>query len=390
MSDREERLSHASEVLAQLFPGGSVTASAGAGSPRSRRFGVLPNVRHPRLLVPLAPSSAPAAALRAYGGRLSRRDQLAYGALGAGLGAIGSRALKARYAVAGDAAGIDTYLSEVIGTSVSVAIHLTPARANRKPIVQALSAASRYPVGFAKVGSNPLTGQLIDQEAATLARLAAATTSTIVVPEVLSHGDVVGQRALVMRPLPTWSRGRMPTAAELADAGAEIAALGEPATVTVRESSYWSRLRSDIEAVADVAKRDALRLAADGLERLAGSAGVAVGGAHGDWSPWNMWRTADGLLVWDWERFTTDSPVGSDQVHYRLQELLVVHNARPIDAARAAVESAPDELTGVLHLMTLAVRYDKDDQKARPTAEWLLPVINDAARRGHEPAGRSK
>jgi hypothetical protein len=76
-------------------------------------------------------------------------------------------------------------------------------------------------------------------------------------------------------------------------------------------------------------------------------------------------------------------------VHYTLQERLIVHGVAPIDAARAAVEAAAEELTGVLHLFTLAVRYDKDGQKARPTADWLLPVINDALRRGHSTAGQA-
>ncbi|MBV9485274.1 MAG: hypothetical protein JO246_04385 [Frankiaceae bacterium] len=390
MTDSAERLTHATEVLTQLFPGGTVAEGVTTSAARSRRFAVLPSVRHPRLLVPLAPSGGAAAALRAYGGRLSRRDQLAYGALGTGLGLAGSRVLKASHSVAGGVEGVDTDLCTILDTEVSVAVHLTPARANRKPIVQALAAGSRYPVAFAKIASNALTSDLIDQEAAALRRLGAADRSAIVVPEVLRHGDVAGHRALVMRPLPTWSKGRIPNQTELAAATAEVAALGDPGTAHLASSAYWQRLRGDIETVTDLAKRDALRSTADRLEQFAGSREIAVGGSHGDWSPWNMWRTDAGLLVWDWERFTPDSPVGSDHVHYRLQELLVVHNARPIEAARAAVSAVSDQLIGLLHLMTLAVRYDKDDQKARPTAEWLLPVINDAARRGYEPAGTSE
>jgi hypothetical protein len=341
------------------------------------------------MLAPLSPRSAPAAALRAYGGRLSRRDRIAYGGLAAGLGVAGSRVLAARFSVAGGGeSGIDHHLSDIIGSPVSVAVHLTPARANRKPIVQALARGNRYPVAFAKVSSNALTGELIDAEAAALVTIAAARPPSFTVPEVLSHTTALGQQVLVMRPLPTWAGGRVPTDRELTAAAADVVDLGRRATVVLNESSYWHRLRSDIRQIGDAAKRDALQRTADRIDGFAGGREIEVGGSHGDWSPWNMWRTSQRLLVWDWERFTTDTPIGSDLVHYRLQELLVVHNARPIEAARAAVNGAADEVTGMLHLFALAVRYDKDGQMNRPTEDWLLPVIEEATTRGQTTAGQ--
>ena len=193
-----------------------------------------------------------------------------------------------------------------------------------------------------------------------------------------------------MRPLPTWSRGRLPNDDELARASADLARTAPAATTSLSASAYWARLRADIEAVEATAKRDALRTTADRVESFAGDAELSVGPSHGDWSPWNMWKTRDGLMVWDWERFATDVPVGSDLVHYRLQELLVMRGARPLDAARAVVDDAPSRLTAALHLLSLAVRYDMDDQASaggeiRASDEWLLPVVNDVARSTRSP-----
>jgi hypothetical protein len=390
-ADRDERLAHAKDALAILFAGSQV-ATATSRRPDSdvaRSFAVVPSARHPRLLVPLAPRRAAAAALRAYGGRLKLADRVAYRAVGLALQTAGSGVLTARLTATADASAtgidIDTHLSEVLGTTVAVAVHLTPARANRKPILQALSANSRYPVGFAKVATNALTTDLVIREAAALRTIASASAGRLVVPELVSDSCVNGLQTLVTRPLPTWSSGRLPRPDELLRAGDDVARLAATGTTTVRESAFWLRLRSDLDQIADVARRDDVRRVADHLEVAAGNAEIEIGAGHGDWSPWNMWQTPRGLLVWDWERFATDVPLGSDLVHYRLQELLVIKRARPLDAARAALDAAPQRLIGVLHLLALAVRFDKDDQAGagnavRPNDEWLLPVIDNALR----------
>jgi hypothetical protein len=385
MTDRDDRLGYAESALAALFPGDAARATS---DPR-RRFAVLPSRRHPRLLVPLSPPGGAAAALRAYGGRLSSRDRLAYGALAAALGVTSSRALRPAYSAPEASAGIDEHLGTMLGTTVAAAVHLTPARANRKPIVQALAAGERYPVGFAKIGADQLTDALVRTETAALRRIAAARLDTVVVPEVAGDLPWQGHSTLVMRPLPTWSGGRPPTPQELATASAEVRSLGDTGSVTLRDSAFWSRLCADADAVAPADARDRLRATVDRVDRAFGDREITVGGAHGDWSPWNMWRTRDGLLVWDWERFTLDSPAGTDLVHYRLQQRLVA-GAAPPDAARDAVNATQDELTGVLHLLTLAVRYDKDRAPVRPTADWLLPVVDAAAARPNATTGGAR
>jgi thymidylate kinase len=44
-----------------------------------------------------------------------------------------------------------------------------------------------------------------------------------------------------------------------------------------------------------------------------------VGGAHGDWAPWNMLWTADGLVLIDWEEASDAAPPFYDLCHYLVQ-----------------------------------------------------------------------
>jgi hypothetical protein len=393
-----ERLTHGRDTLRTLFPGSTVTDGrnprAGSGR-RVRPFALLPSTRHPRLLVPVTPHAAAGAALRAYGGRLSTSAHLGYRGMATAVGTVGAGRFPGRLSVIDDAdaprTGIDDHLGAVINEAVAVAIHLTPARANRKPIVQALAPRHRYPVAFAKVATTALSTTLVAHEAASLRWLAEQDTGMVIVPPILDEGAFDNHQTLVMRALPTWSRGRLPTEAELTHAAADISSTATAVTTNLPTSAFWARLRADIEQVAAAGARDSLRGCADRVESFAGDTELTVGPSHGDWSPWNMWRTRDGLLVWDWERFADDVPIGSDLVHYRLQELLVSKRTPPLAAARAALASAPAPLVGVVHLLALAVRYDKDSQTAaiiKPSDEWLLPAVEEATRSGRS-AGRA-
>jgi hypothetical protein len=108
-----------------------------------------------------------------------------------------------------------------------------------------------------------------------------------------------------------------------------------------------------------------------------------------------MASTRDGLLVWDWERFTRPVPAGFDPLHYRLQAAVVRQRQPPRQAAAALIAAAPRvlaafgvpaaeaRLTGLLYLADLSVRYLSDRQaetgarRGRP-GTWLIPAIEEA------------
>jgi len=104
---------------------------------------------------------------------------------------------------------------------------------------------------------------------------------------------------------------------------------------------------------------------------------------------------AEGLLVWDWERFTLGVPVGFDALHYRLQSAIVRRRQPPAEAAAECVRTAPSSLTpfgvpateaplvAALYLAELSARYLADRQAeagarmGRP-GTWLIPAIEEA------------
>jgi hypothetical protein len=150
-------------------------------------------------------------------------------------------------------------------------------------------------------------------------------------------------------------------------------------------------LRGRVGAVADQPDGAALASAATRIAASAGRTVLRFGAWHGDWAPWNMANLADALLVWDWERFAQHVPVGFDAIHHELQRRIQAGGD-----ATAAVEAtvrkagtllqpfavAPEvrELTALLYLVDLAVRYLTDRQaeagaRLGVLGTWLLPVL---------------
>jgi hypothetical protein len=112
-----------------------------------------------------------------------------------------------------------------------------------------------------------------------------------------------------------------------------------------------------------------------------------------------MASTRQGLLVWDWERFTGGVPLGFDALHWWLQTE-VVPRRRPAGAAAAGcVRAAPRLLapfgvgprqahvTAILYLADLATRYLADGQagagaRLGGAGSWLIPAVTAATGAG--------
>jgi hypothetical protein len=384
------------DICAVLWPppASASLARGRAARPGERDFILLPRAQRPRLLVP-ASRRASAAAVRRYGepGSLrawaaSRALALALAGGGAALG-VGGR-LRVQAAPGGDS--IEAYLSDALGHEVLISTHLGAARANRKPVLQLLTDRGET-AGFAKISINPLTRDLILAERAALTQLAAGTFRGLTVPRILHHGQWREREVLIMSALPVW-RWRKPLGAErLAAAMMEIADVGGRDRGSLAGSPYLARLRARVAALPAGPDRDALGAA---LEVLAGTdVELSFGFWHGDWTGWNMASTADGLLVWDWERFTPGVPVGFDALHYRLQLAVVRRQQPPSRAAAECVRAAPSSLAAlsvpavearvvaILYLAELSARYLADRQAeagakfGRP-GTWLIPAIKEA------------
>jgi hypothetical protein len=354
---------------------------------------VVPSAARPRLLVPTGSPRAAANAVRHSTEAVGRKAKLVrHGLATAFRLGLGPLVFRDRVAVAGG--GLDAYLAEVLGVPALVSMHIGPARANRKPVLQLLGRDGRA-LGYAKLGVDPLTRTLVHEEAAALRRLADLPLGPVTVAKVLHHGDWHGHALLVQEALPVRLPRATPAAAEAAERAAMVAVAG---CLGVRRQSYAgsghaARLADAIDELG--ARPEAGRLRAVLKSVADADPVVAFGAWHGDWNGGNSAVLADGrVLVWDWERFSGDVPVGYDALHRAVQMAIGHDGVDPTEAARALIADAPAtlapfdpdgraaDLVAVLYLVELAARYLRDRQaeagaRLGHVDAWLLPAVEE-------------
>jgi hypothetical protein len=386
-------MTYLDEVLALLWPEGSTVDA---------EYIVVPNASQPKLLVPAGDRRLAAAAVRRYARPRSRRARLKRSAVQAALRTgLHRLLLPDRVRVATGPDSIRGYLSRALDVDPAISVHIGPPRANRKPVLQLLS-ADRQTVGFAKLGTNALTRELVRAESAALAALGNAGLRKVTVPRVLHTGRWNGHEVLVQSPLAIWQPPVPLTEPRLAAAMHEVAVCCGVRRGPLDGSGYWNRLRARLSAISEHPEGRQLAETGTRLVDRSGRRVLAYGSWHGDWAPWNMASLADALLVWDWERFATGVPVGFDALHHELQRRIADGRGGRAgpgspEVARVAVEStlagarrlllpfgvhdaADAETIALLYLLELATRYVADRQaeagaRLGVLGTWLLPAL---------------
>jgi hypothetical protein len=391
-ADRSEYLW---DVLRILWPEPArITRTGRARLRRSGRteFLIVPDERRAKLLLPRRPRRAAAAALRHYKASADTPRRLMFRGLALGAQAGLADLLPQRITIEprpGSAdADIAGYLSGVLGREVVISVRIGPPRANRKPVLELLTADGGL-IGFAKVGVNALTRDLVRAEAAALGVLNAAPLERLGTPRLIHHGQWRDHEVLVQEAL----SGAAPPRkwAGLSQAMAELAEVQGVSQLPMGQSPYWRDLRQRLAACVQRDVAGQLLTAMSCLEPVASTTTVGFGSWHGDWTPWNMTMSGRRALVWDWERFQAGVPVGYDAVHYRLQALVDSGRAPQAAAeeivARAATVLAPFGLQGDAasvvaraYLLEIAARYLTDGQaeagaRLGDVGNWLLPVL---------------
>jgi hypothetical protein len=388
--DAALRTQYLTEVLDLLYPWPCRTDGS-PGTPIAEYL-VVPDARRPKLLVPSGSRRVAAAAVRRYAEPQSRSAKLKRDAVVAAVRTGASAVLlRDRVRVTGPfSSSIDGYLSEQLGRELSVSVHIGPARANRKPVLQLIGPEGDT-FGFVKLGTGPLTKQLVQAETAALNELAGCGLTGLTAPRVLHAGEWRGLQVLVQSALPVWLPRAPLTQRRLVAAMLDIAGCCGYTSGPLDESGYWAQLRGRLAAVGDRSEGAGLGAAAELLVKHAGDTVFRYGAWHGDWAPWNMANLADGLLVWDWERFTTGVPMGFDAIHHELQKR-IQSTGDAQDAVEQTVRRAGEllapfgvpvigrEVTALLYLVDLAVRYLTDRQaeagaRLGVLGTWLLPVL---------------
>ena len=383
--DLRRRATYLAEVVDQLYPD---------SGEETRPYIIVPNRRRPRVLIPASTRKIAAGALARYSRPAAKAARVkrdaAVWALRLGL----DRLLLPHRIEVSAAEGIDDHLSAVLGHEVHLSIHIGPARANRKPVLQILDGEART-VAFAKLGVNALTRELVEAETAATRRLGEfGELRRLRVPTLLHSGTWRGHNLMVASALPTWSEPVAGGETRRIDAMRELAEVAGTARMPLGESDYAARLRSRLKALAARGDSEADTLAVAGTTLLDRFAGIELtfGAWHGDWSPWNTCEAADVIYLWDLERFEIGVPYGFDTVHYRLQDDIVTHQIDPTtavlllaansSAVLAPMRVAPSEAepTTLLYLVDLAARYMGDRAEQAGAAlgalgRWLLPTL---------------
>jgi hypothetical protein len=404
-ADADGRRDYLWEMLGRLWPPPlSVTrfGRLAPGSPGSTELLVFPDERRAALLVPRRPRRAAAAALRNYKASATARDRFRFGAAAfaarVGLAEVLPDRIRIERGPDGTGDDITDHLRTVLRRDLLVSLYISPARANRKPVLQALAPDGEV-LGFVKIGVSPLTRRLVRAEAAALAFLASVPLSRLEPPRLMYHGQWRGNELLVQAALPAGRPAK--NHAELGGAMAELARVRGLSHQPLADSPYLHGLRSRLRALTGTELAGPLGQALDLLGPAAGS--LAFGSWHGDWTPWNMTMAGGRALVWDWERFETGVPVGFDAVHFWLQGAIIRGGMAPQAAAERAVSTAPEILrpfgldpgtasrVAALYLAEIAVRYLQDGQaeagaRLGRVGDWLLPVLTRHARRLGGPA----
>jgi len=362
----------------------------GTGGRDATEFVVVPSERRAVLLLPRRPRRVAAAVLRNYKASATARDRrkLDTLALAARFGL--TDVLPHRVRIERGTAGEDLagYLSAALGHDIIMSLHIGPPRANRKPVLQAVT-PDGVVAGFVKVGVDPLTCGLVRAEAAALAFLADVPLTKVRPPRLLWHGQWRGHEVLVQEAFPRGRRAR--DLAELTAAMTELAAVRGSTVMPAAASPYWRDLRTRLRALSQRDAAAALLRALDDAEAASGATDLRFGSWHGDWAPWNMTISQDRALVWDWERFETGVPIGYDAVHYALQQVLrgdmAAEPAAENMLAKAPAILAPfgadpgaARLVAMLYLVEVGTRYLHDGQaeagaKHGRVDRWLLPVL---------------
>jgi hypothetical protein len=385
-ADASLRATYVQEVLELLYP-------AGSGGPEGgTEFLMIPDARRPRLLVPARDRRVAAAAVARYAEPQTRLARLKRDAVVAALRTgVSGALLRDRVRARGGTDTIEGYLREALGVDLRFSVHIGPARANRKPVLQLLSPRGET-LGFAKLGVNGLTRGLVRAEANALAALGRSDLTHVSVPTILHTGQWRDHEVLVQRSLPVWQPKVTLDADRRGRAMREVATACGVSFARLAGSGYWLTLCERLAAVAQHPEGHQLSRSARRIGTAAGSVGLTFGSWHGDWAPWNMRAVSDRLLVWDWERFAIRVPMGFDALHYDLQQRVSTRSdgaaavRETLDAAPAllapfdVVAPAEVRLTALLYLVDLAARYLADRQaeagaRLGVLGRWLLPVL---------------
>ena len=342
-----------------------VQPNTARSEPGQLAFGIVPNARSPRLLVPLVPKRAAGNALRRFSTATPLREAAFRVLVSKAVALKPTRILRDQISIESRGTGLADHVSEALGDQVTLSLGIGNARVNRKPVLQVFDRRGNT-VAFAKIGDSDLGRQDVTAEGRALRELGARQWSRLRIPQFISETDWRGMRVLLMSALevPPLQRPRERWEPPLA-AMSELSDAFSAGSVCLDESSWIDRQRQLGSRVRDESVRRRFARCVDFVCRWSGQDLLPFSCWHGDWTAWNMGRARGKILLWDWERFETAVPSGLDPLHYHVNSV-TVRSGSSIDAFRRGVAlslggaprpGSPEHLRACLYLIAVIARY---------------------------------
>ncbi|WP_155838635.1 hypothetical protein [Arthrobacter castelli] len=332
------------DTLAQLFPNGEIRGSRIAANPEG--FRLVPGRARPKIIVPAGSPLAAADAVNRPAAGDSALRQLGRRALASLLRSpFGWTVMRSGIRVSGESDSIVRYLSDLHGEPVRISMTIGAPRANRKPVLN-VHTLDGTEVGFAKVGLTELTNTLVRHEHNVLSLLARKKETPFQTPVPLHTGRWQGHEVLLMTALRTQRSSKIPHGPWGA---AAAIAVGDGLSEHRLSTSRWLVRLSERCAEVNCQQRDALLRLFESFSAVYGNYVLPFGSWHGDFGPWNL-NVRDGIpMIWDWERYQTDVPLGIDAVHYSAHKTLRQTNDMT-RARQVLTDNAYDALNNTLSL----------------------------------------
>jgi hypothetical protein len=367
----------------------SVDGTVPGGYRPVERFAVMPELRRARFLVPLRSRRAAWASTARYNALRPAPVRLSRAVIGAGMRTGLAQRLPLDRLVICLADDTDpkalprlllgAHLRELLcGQEVAMGIGIGDAAPNRKPTLQLFGLDGRG-LGYAKLGWNELTRQLVGNEIRALQVLANHPLRHLSVPRLLTCGRWNGLELAVTAPLPAGVRHHRPGRVPPLEITREIAGIHGTHTLPLAASPYWARIRRLVAQTADGADRlsAALRRYQGYLEQRCGATVLTFGSWHGDWVPWNLAWQRGRLFAWDWEHSGEHAPLGFDLLHWTFQLAFVLERRGPSEGMARCLRQAVPEL----------VKLGVAESAARDTAAVYLLELASGRTGPARPAG---
>lgn len=213
---------------------------------------------------------------------------------------------------------------------------------HRKPVIQVMSPEGEV-LGYAKVGWNEATRELVKHETQVLQRLGVQSLP-FQIPAVLYSNDDSKRSICVQGPPP---RKAHPAPQELrGEYVAVLTALSRQGVERKRleETAFWQRIVARVQKVRSAYWRQVLTNAMETAQKQWQGKEVPLHLAHGDFAPWNALWNDNGLYLYDWEYAHQEAPAGYDLFHFWVQIGWLVQEKRPRTIMKSVLQSGDEPM----------------------------------------------